>query len=80
MVDPSLATAALQVDADGLLRDLKYTGLLFESLVVRDLRVLSQPLGASVVYFHTDHHEVDVVVQRPDGTWGAVEVKLGGRS
>lgn len=47
LVDPSLATAALQVDADGLSRDLNYTGLLFESLVVPDLRVLSQPLDAS---------------------------------
>jgi len=78
LADPSLATAALQVDADGLLRDLNYTGLLFESMVVRDLRVLSQPLDASVMYFHTDHHEIDIVLQRPDGTWGAIEVKLGG--
>jgi predicted AAA+ superfamily ATPase len=78
LVDPSLATAALQVDADGLLRDLNYTGLLFESLVVRDLRVLSQPLDASLMYFHTDHHEIDIVIQRPNGMWGAIEVKLGG--
>lgn len=78
LVDPSLATAAVQVDADGLLRDLNYTGQLFASLVVRDLRVLSQPLDASLMYFHTDHHEIDVIVQRPDGTWGAIEVKLGG--
>ncbi len=78
LVDPSLATAALQVDADGLLRDLNYTGLLFESLVVRDLRVLSQPLDASLMYFHTDHHEIDVVIQQPNGVWGAIEVKVGG--
>ena len=78
LVDPSLATAALQVDADGLLRDLNYTGLLFESLVVRDLRVLSQPLDTSLMYFHTDHHEIDIILQRPNGTWGAIEVKLGG--
>ena len=78
LVDPSLAAAALQVDAGGLLRDLNYTGLLFESLVVRDLRVLSQPLDASVMYVHTDHHEIDIIIQRPDGTWGAIEVKLGG--
>lgn len=77
-VDPSLATAALRVDVDGLIADLNYAGLLFESLVVRDLRVLSQPLDASVMYFHTDDHEIDIVVQRPDGAWGAVEVKLGG--
>lgn len=78
LVDPSLATAAFQIDAAGLLHDLAYTGLLFKSLVVRDLRVLSQPHDASVMYFHTDHHEIDIVVQRPDGTWGAIEVKLGG--
>ena len=78
LVDPSLATAALQVDADGLLRDLNYTGLLFESLVVRDLQVLSQPLDTSLMYFHTDHHEIDVILQRPNGAWGAIEVKLGG--
>ncbi len=78
LVDPSVATAALQVDADGLLRDLNYTGLLFESLVVRDLRVLSQPLDTSLMYFHTDHHEIDIILQRPNGAWGAIEVKLGG--
>jgi hypothetical protein len=30
------------------------------------------------MYFHTDHHEIDIVMQRPDGTWGAIEAKLGG--
>jgi hypothetical protein len=48
----------------GCFRDLRYTGLLIESLFVRDLRVLSQPLDASVTYSHTDHHEIDIVVQR----------------
>lgn len=79
-VDPSLATAALQAEAAGLIADLNYAGLLFESLVVRDLRVLGQPLDASVMYFHTDDHEIDIVVRRPNGTWAAVEVKLGGES
>lgn len=35
-------------------------------------------VGPSLMYFHTDHHEIDIVIQRPDGTWGAIEVKLGG--
>lgn len=77
-VDPSLATAALRADVDGLIADLNYAGLLFESLVVRDLRVLSQPLDMSVMYFHTDDHEIDIVLQLPNGKWGAVEAKLGG--
>ncbi|MHB8244228.1 MAG: DUF4143 domain-containing protein [Acidimicrobiales bacterium] len=37
--DPSLAAAALEVTPARLLRDLNYFGFLFESLVVRDLRV-----------------------------------------
>lgn len=78
LVDPSLATAALRVDVDGLIGDLNYAGLLFESLVLRDLRVLSQPMDASAFYFHTDDHEIDIVLSRPDGVWAAVEVKLGG--
>jgi len=78
-VDPSIATGALNIGVDPLLKDLNYAGLLLESLVVRDLRVLSQPLRASVTYFHNDDHEIDVIVQRPDGAWGALEVKLGGQ-
>ena len=49
-VDPSLACAALRASPKTLLGDLKTLGLLFESLVVRDLRVLSQPLDGRVVH------------------------------
>ncbi len=38
-VDPSLATAALRAQPDALLDDLDAFGLLFESLVIRDLRI-----------------------------------------
>ena len=78
-VDPSLATAALRTGVDALLADLSFAGLLFESMVVRDLRVLSQPLDGVVRYFRTDAHEIDVVVDLPDGRWAAIEVKLGGQ-
>jgi predicted AAA+ superfamily ATPase len=78
LVDPSLAAAALGAGSDRLLGDLRTLGLLFESLVVRDLRVYADPLAA-VVHHHRDSagREVDAVVQLPDGTWGAFEVKLG---
>lgn len=78
LVDPSLATAALEVDRDALLEDLNFAGLLFESMVVRDLRVLATPLAGRVAYFKTDDHEIDIVVHLRDGTFGAVEAKLGG--
>lgn len=79
-VDPSLAAAGIGADAKALLADLEYMGLLFESMVVRDMRVLSQPQEGSVKYFHTDHHEIDIILSRPDGAWGAIEVKLGGEA
>lgn len=77
-VDPSLAVAALQADVDALVCDLELTGLLFESMVVRDLRVLAAPLDIRVTQFRTDANEIDAVLQTPDGRWAGVEVKLGG--
>jgi predicted AAA+ superfamily ATPase len=76
--DPSLAVAALRSGPARLLADLNYTGFLFESLVVRDLRVLSAPLGGQVFHYRDSFGmEVDVIVQLPDGRWAAFEVKLG---
>ena len=43
LADPSLATAALGANAERLMGDMSALGLLFESLVVRDLRVLARP-------------------------------------
>lgn len=79
LADPSLAVAAVGADADALLADLEYTGLLFESLVIRDLRCLSRHFDGDVTHLRTSQgHEIDAVISRRDGTWGAVEVKLGG--
>ena len=77
-VDPSLALAALGAGPERLLADLEWFGLLFESLVIRDLRVLSQPLDGEVFHYR-DHYglEVDAIVQLRDGRWGAFEIKLG---
>ncbi len=77
-VDPSLAVAALHLGPQRLLDDLNALGLFFESLVVRDVRVLSAALDASVFHYRdSDGREVDIVVQLPDGRWSAFEVKLG---
>lgn len=74
--DPSLAAAALQGIPDRLVKDLNYFGFLFESLVVRDLRVYAQHVGASVFHYRDNIGEVDAVID--DGIrWGALEVKLG---
>ena len=79
-VDPSLAAAALAASPDHLLRDTETLGLLFESLVVRDLRVYSAPQHAAVYHYRdSDDLEVDAVISRDDGAWIAAEVKLSHR-
>jgi predicted AAA+ superfamily ATPase len=77
-VDPSLAVAALGAGPDRLLGDLNLLGLLFESLVIRDLRVLAQPLDGQVLHYRDNYGvEADAVVQLADGRWAAFEIKLG---
>jgi uncharacterized protein len=77
-VDPSLAAAALRAGPELLLRDMNLLGLLFESLVVRDLRVYAQASEAQVLQYRDSNDlEADCVVQCADGRWAAFEVKLG---
>ena len=77
-VDPSLALAASGAAAERLLEDFEWFGQLFESLVIRDLRVLSQPLEGEVLHYRDDYGvEADAIVQLRDGRWGAIAIKLG---
>ena len=79
-VDPSLAAAALRASPGHLTADLEFLGLLFESLVVRDLRVHAQAADAQVFHYREkDGLEVDAVVEAADGRWAAFEIKLGER-
>lgn len=80
-VDPSLAVAALGADPAALRADLNLFGFLFESLVVRDLRVYAQALEGQVSHYR-DHKglEVDAIVSCPGQRWAAFEVKLGATS
>lgn len=77
-VDPSLAVAAMGAGPEAILRDLNLFGFLFESLVVRDLRVYSQAARGEVRQFRDNKGlEVDAIVES-GGRWGAFEIKLGG--
>ena len=77
-VDPSLAVAALRTSPEGLLKDMNLLGFLFESLVVRDLRVYAQAMDAEVLQYRDNTGlEVDAVMHCADGRWGAFEIKLG---
>jgi predicted AAA+ superfamily ATPase len=78
LIDPSLAVAALGSSATALLEDLEFMGLLFESMVIRDLRIFADPLDAHVSHYRdSDGLEVDAIVHTTSGAWGAFEVKLG---
>jgi len=76
--DVALAVAALGVDKNALLNDLKFTGFLFESLAVHDLRVYAQANDAKVFhYYDSSGLEVDAIVQKYSGECCAFEIKLG---
>jgi len=78
LVDPSLAAAAIGATQEKLLKDANTLGYLFESLCVRDMRVYATANNATISHYRdkTDL-EADIIVERADGSWGAIEVKLG---
>ena len=78
-VDPSLAAAVLGTSVGRLLEDLNAMGLLFESMVIRDLRVYADVLDAKVFHYRDSTGlEIDAIVERRDGAWVGIEIKLGG--
>jgi predicted AAA+ superfamily ATPase len=77
-VDPSLAVAALGATPDRLLKDLNSLGLLFESMVYRELSIYSRACDASVYHYRDNTGlEVDAIVENRQGDWCAFAVKLG---
>lgn len=70
---------ALGLTPGGLFRDITTFGLLFESLVIRDLRIYCDSIRARVYkYRDSKKREADAVIVFNDGSWALVEVKLGG--
>lgn len=78
-VDPSIAVAALGLGPKDLINDLNTFGLLFETMCVRDLRVYADALGGTVYHYRDKNGlECDAVVHLRNGSYGLVEIKLGG--
>ena len=79
--DPSIATAALGLGPDDLINDLNTFGLFFETLCVRDLRVYADALNGTVYHYRDKSNlECDAVVHLENGSYGLIEIKLGGSS
>lgn len=78
-VDPSIAVAAIGAGPNDLIGDLKTMGFLFETLCVRDLRVFADALNGEVYHYRDKNGlECDAVVHLRNGSYGLIEIKLGG--
>ena len=78
-MDPSIAAVSLGIGPDDLISDLNTMGLLFENLCVRDLRVYADALDGNVYHYRDSSGlECDAVVHLRNGSYGLIEIKLGG--
>lgn len=79
--DPSIAVAALGIGPKDLMNDLNTFGLFFETLCMRDLRVYAQALDGEVYHYRDkDGLECDAVMHLRNGSYGLMEIKLGGET
>ena len=61
------------------MNDLETFGLMFETLCIRDLRIYSEALNGKVFHFRDRNGlECDAVIHLRNGSYGLVEIKLGG--
>ena len=77
--DPSIATASLGIGPNDLINDLETMGLFFENMCVRDLRVYAEKIDGTVYHYRDKSNlECDAVVHLRNGSYGLIEIKLGG--
>ena len=80
-IDPSIAVASLGVGPQNLMNDLRSFGYLFETMAIRDLRCYAMALDGWVSHYHDGSGlECDAILHLRDGSYGLIEVKLGGDS
>lgn len=78
-IDPSIAVASLGIGPKDLMNDLNTFGLIFETLCIRDLRVYAESINGSVYHYRDANNlECDAVIHLRDGSYGLIEIKLGG--
>ncbi len=77
-VDPSIATAILEMKPQDLINDLHTFGFMFESLCMRDLKIYIQSYNGDLTFYRDEKDfEVDAIFRTSSGKWGAIEIKLG---
>jgi len=76
--DPSIAVAAMGVNAEALETRLKTFGFIFEQMCVRDLRAYTMDFDSHISYYRDRYGlEVDLVLHIADGRYALIECKLG---
>ena len=75
--DPSIPASALSTNPNDLFNDLNTFGLLFENLVIRDLKIYAESLDGKILHYRDNNGlEVDAILKLPNGKWGLIEIKL----
>ena len=78
--DPSIAIAAMGINAEGLEMQLKTFGFIFEQMCARDLRAYTPGFGNHLSYYRDRYGlEADLVLHLDDGRFALIECKLGSR-
>jgi hypothetical protein len=80
LVDPSIAIAAMGLNAEALETQLKTFGFIFEQMCVRDLRAYTADFDSHLSYYRDRYGlESDLVLHMADGRYALIECKLGSR-
>ena len=79
-VDPSIAVAAMNVNAEALETQLKTFGFIFEQMCIRDLKAYTADFNSRISYYRDRYGlEADLVLHMEDGRYALIECKLGSR-
>ena len=79
-VDPSIAVAAMNVNAETLETQLKTFGFIFEQMCIRDLKAYTADFNSRISYYRDRYGlEADLVLHLEDGRYALIECKLGSR-
>ena len=79
-VDPSIAVAAMDINAEALETQLKTFGFIFEQMCIRDLKAYTADFNSRISYYRDRYGlEADLVLHLEDGRYALIECKLGSR-
>lgn len=79
-VDPSIAVAAMNVNAEALEMQLKTFGFIFEQMCIRDLKAYTADFNSRISYYRDRYGlEADLVLHLEDERYALIECKLGSK-